>query len=172
MQNRSSLILALSAAAFTLGCGGNPEPSPPEPAAQADTAAVQARAEAPAVAPAQAPAAAATLSDERAMELARGYVELLHAGNYAQLWEHVSPTAQERFGSVERFQSEGQRVMSELGAEVGIVSEVIEPPRAGMAANKLYLRVSHYERAPGPVRLVLGLMNDGSIIGMNVSPAQ
>lgn len=164
MTNRSGSIVALSAAAFALACGGNPEPSPPEPAA----------AQLPAVeAPAQQPAASATLSDERAMELARGYVELIQAGDFARLWEHLAPTAKERFGSVEAFQTEGRSISEELGAEVGVVSEAVEPPRAGMQANKLYLRVSHYEnRAGTPVRLAIGLMNDGSIIGMQIRPAQ
>jgi hypothetical protein len=167
MTNRSSSLFALSAAAFTLACGGNPEPSTPEPAVAQSPAA-----QAPAQTSVGAPAADTTLSDERAMELARGYFDLLQAGNFAQAWEHVSPTGQARFGSLDRFQSEGQRILGELGAEVGIVSEAIEPPRAGMAASKLYMRVSRYERASGPVRMVIGLLNDGSIIGINVGPAQ
>ena len=169
MTNRSSALLAVTAAAFTLACGGNPEPSTPEPVivqtTTVDTAAVQT--------PAQGPAATETLSDERALELARGYVELLQAGEYARIWEHVAPAAKERFGTFERFASEGQRVMEDLGAEVGIVSEGVEPPRAGMQAAKLYMRVSQYERSSGtPVRLMMGLMNDGSIIGVQIQPAE
>ena len=169
MTNRSSSLLALSAAAFALACGGTPEPSTPEPVA------VEAPQSQPAQTPAPAAAAAVagTLTDERAMEIARGYVELLHAGNYAQVWEHVTPSAKERFGSLEQFQSEGERVMSDLGKEVGIVSEAVEQPRAGMQADKLYMRVSHYERSSGaPVRMMIGLKNDGSIVGIQVRPAQ
>ena len=166
MTNRSSSLLALSAAAFALACGGTPEPSTPEPVAV----------EAPETQPAQSPApavAANALTDERAMEIGRGYVELIHAGNYAQVWEHVAPSAKERLGSLEQFQSEGERVMSELGKEVGVVSEAVEAPRPGMAADKLYMRVSQYERSSGaPVRMMIGLKNDGSIVGIQVRPAQ
>ena len=156
MTNRSSALLTLSAAAFLLACGGSPPPATPAPQAVS-------------VQPAP---AAEGLSDERAMQLARGYVELLHAGDYERLWQHVTPAVRERFGTVDRFRSEGLRALSDLGAEVTVVSERVEVARAGMVADKLYMRVSHYARGPGgPVRLMLGLKNDGSIAGLQIRPA-
>lgn len=160
MTMRSTVLRTLSAAAFLAACGGSPPAAAPAPQP------VQAAPVQPAPA-AQAPAAA--LSDERAMELARGYVELLHAGDYDRLWQHVAPAVRERFGTVDQFRGEGVRAMGELGAEITVVSEQVEVARAGMVADKLYLRVSHYAGAPeGPVRLMLGLKNDGSIAGLQV----
>lgn len=167
-MKRSTGLVALTAAAFTFACGGNPEPSTPEPADIPPAAA-----QTPAQTPAQPPAATETLTDERAMELARGYIELVHAGDFARLWEHVAPAGKERFGSFETFQAEGARIMGELGPEVGILREAVEQPRAGMRANKLYVRVSQYASAgEAPVRMMIGLLNDGSIIGMQVSRAE
>ena len=172
MSNRFT-ALALTAAALTFACGGNPEPVTPEPASVEAPAAQAPAAQAPAAQTPAEPAATATLSDERAMELASGYVELLQAGDFAQLWEHLAPAAKERFGTLEKFQTEGARIMNELGPEVATIREAVEQPRAGMQADKLYLRVSHYATAgETPVRMMIGLMNDGSIIGMNVSRAQ
>ena len=43
----------------------------------------------------------------------------------------------------------------------------------GMVANKLYFRISHYAKAgDSPVRLLIGLKNDGTIAGMQVSRAE
>ena len=170
MTKRYSPLLTLSAGALIMACGGNPPATTPEPetapapAVTAPSAASDARKSA---------AQGHELSDERAKEIARGYVELLKAGNYEQMWEHVTPAAKERFGSFEDFRGEGERIMSDLGTEIGIVSETIEPARAGMLANKLYFRVSHYAGADGrPVRLLIGLKNDGSIAGIQVREAQ
>ena len=125
-----------------------------------------------------APAAAQTpvaegISDERVLELARGYADLLFAGDYEALWEHVSPEGKARFGTLEAFRSGGQGVMSRLGEEKLIVSENVEPATAGMIATKVYLRVSHYSGAEGsPVRLIIGLKDDGTIGGIAARPAQ
>jgi hypothetical protein len=42
-----------------------------------------------------------------------------------------------------------------------------------MLADKVYLRLAHYA-GPGdtPVRLLIGLRNDGSIVGMQIRPAE
>jgi hypothetical protein len=118
---------------------------------------------------AQPAAADGPLTDERAMELARGYVELLHARDYERLWRHVTPETKQRIGTLDDFRSGAERTAGSLGAEVTVVSETVEAARAGMVADKLYVRVSHYAGAPGaPVRLMIGLKNDGSIAGLQV----
>ncbi|HEX6369928.1 MAG TPA: hypothetical protein VF006_13495 [Longimicrobium sp.] len=159
MTKRSSSVLTLSAAAFLLACGGNPPPDTPAPQA-VESVAVQ-------------PAATAgVLSDERAMELARGYVALLHAGDYERLWQHVTPETKQRIGSLDAFRSGGEGTLRDLGAEITVVSERVEPGRTGMVADKMYLRVSHYVGAPGTaVRLMIGLKNDGTIVGMQIRRA-
>ena len=170
MTNRSTAIIALTAAAFTFACGSNPEPVTPPPADVQAPAAQAPAAQPPA---AETPAPTATLTDERVMELARGYVEMLQDRDWAGVWEHVAPAGKERFGSLETFATEGERVMDELGPEVATVSETVEEPRAGMLANKVYIRVSHYEAAgDGPVRMMIGLLNDGSIVGVGVNRGQ
>ena len=159
MMKRYNTPAILSAVALIAACSGNPPAATPEPAA--------------APAPVSSAAPVQELTDERAMEIARGYIELLKARNYEKMWEHVAPAAKQRIGSLEAFREEGERVMTDLGAEIGIVSETIEPARAGMLANKLYFRVSHYAGADGtPVRLLIGLTNDGSIAGIQVREAQ
>ena len=122
---------------------------------------------------AQTPAAQEALSDERVMELARGYVELLQSGEYERLWEHLAPEAQQRFGTLEQFRTASAGVMTRLGTEAALVRETVEPARAGMIAHKLYHRVSRYTGADGtPVRLTIGLVNDGSIGGLTARPVQ
>ena len=160
MVNRFRSLLTLFAAAFLLACGGNPPPSTPVPE-PVQTVAVQ-------------PAATADgLSDGRAMELGREYVALLHARGFERLWQHAAPEAKQRFGTLDRFRSGGEGALSPLGAELAVLSERVEPARVGMDADKLYLRVSHYAGAAGvPVRLMIGLKNDGSIAGMQVRRAE
>ena len=156
MRKRSSSLLTLSAAAFLVACGGNPPPSTPAPeAVQAVTV--------------QATATPEGLSDERVMELARGYVALLHARDFERLWQHLAPEAKQRFGTPEGFRSGGESALGNFGAETSVVSERVEPARPGMMADRLYLRVSQYAGANGtPVRLMVGLKNDGSIVGMQI----
>ena len=159
MTRRSTSLLALSAAAFLAACGGNPRPATPAPRTVEAVAVPTA-------------ATAEALSDERAMELARGYVALLHARDYDRLWQHASPEAKQRFGTVERFRSQGERALGNLGTETVIVSERVQPASEGMLADRLYLRVSRYTGADGPVRLMLGLKNDGSIVAMQLRRAE
>ncbi|MBW3569739.1 MAG: hypothetical protein KY467_01420 [Gemmatimonadetes bacterium] len=155
MTRPSTFLLAMSAAAFLAACGGSPPAATPAPEAVPD---VTVR-----------PAADEGLSDARAMELGRRYVALLHARDYDALWQHVTPEGQQRFGTLDRFRSEGERVLSGLGAETSVVSEGVEPARAGIPADKLYLRVAQYAGAEGgPVRLMMALTNDGSIAGLQV----
>jgi predicted metal-dependent phosphoesterase TrpH len=152
MTEKPSGLLALSAAAFLAACTGTPPAGAPAPQ------------------PAVAVPANAVLSDERAMELARGYVELLHARDYDGLWQHMAPEEKELF-SADQFRSESERTVGVLGAEVAVVSEEVQPARAGMTADKLYVRVSRYAGAETPVRLRIALKNDGSIAGLQVRPA-
>ena len=113
------------------------------------------------------------ISDERVTELARGYVELLQAGEFESLWEHLAPEAKERFGTFEQFRSASEGVMNRLGTEITLVEENVEPARLGMVAHKMYHRISHYTGAQGtPVRLTIGLVNDGTIGGMTARPAR
>ena len=122
---------------------------------------------------AQAPAAREALSDERVMELARDYFELLQSGEYDRLWEHLAPEAQQRFGTIEQFRTASEGVMTRLGTETSVVRETVEPARAGMIADKVYHRVSRYTGAEGTaVRLTIGLVNDGSIGGLTARPVQ
>lgn len=113
------------------------------------------------------------LSEARVMELARGYVELLQAGEYDRLWEHLAPEAQQRFGTLEQFRTASEGVMTRLGTEIVVLEERVEPARSGMVAHKLYHRISNYTGAEGAsVRLTIGLVNDGSIGGMTARPAR
>lgn len=154
MMKTPRSLLTLSVTAFLLACGGNPPPDAPE-ADEVDAVAVD-------PAPTD-----QVLSDERAMEIGRDYVEALQARDFERLWQHVTPESKQRFGTVERFRTEGSAVLDELGAELGVMSEDVEPARAGMMADKLYLRVSTYAGSEGdPVRLMIGLANDGSIVGV------
>ena len=156
MTERLSGLLALSAAAFLAACAGTPPAGAPEPALQPSVAVPAADAD-------------AVLSDERAMQLARGYVELLHARDYDGLWQHMASEEKELF-SADQFRSESERTVGVLGAEVAVVSEEVQPARAGMAADKLYVRVSRYAGTETPVRLRIALKNDGSIAGLQVRP--
>ena len=159
MTYRSGWILTASAAALVLACGGNSPAPGPEPEQLQPTA--------------EATATQEELTDDRVIELARGYVELLQARDFERLWQHVSPEARQRIGSLDEFRSGSEAVLNRLGAEVGMISETVEPARAGMVADKLYFRVSHYAGAKeGPVRLLVGLKNDGSIAGFNVQRAE
>ena len=156
MTNRSTLLLTISAASI-VACSRNAPPSTPETREVETTA----------VTPAPAPGAA--LTDERAMELGRGYIELLAARDFAQLWQHLAPQPKERFGTVERFRAETEGALNTLGKEVGVISERIEPARQGMVATKLYFRISRYTgNGETPVGLMIGLTNDGSIAGMQL----
>ena len=154
MTRRYPTLLALPVAAFLLACGGNPEPGTPVAAATA----VQAT-ETPG------------LSDERAMELGRGYAALVQAAEWTQLWDYLHPEARARFESFENFSGAGDRIVSRLGAEMSVVSENVEPARGDMIAEKVYSRISNYTGMPGrQVRLTIGVMSDGSIAGMQVRP--
>ena len=156
MTRRYLALLALPTAAFLFACGGNPAPGTP--------------ADAPTATAAQAPEGDG-LSDERVMELARGYTALLHAGEWEQLWGHLNPEARDRFESFDNFSGAGAGILARLGAEMSVVSESVEPARSGMIAEKVYLRVSNYTGVPGrQVRVMIGLMSDGSIAGMQVRP--
>ena len=155
MTKRSTPLLTLSAAAFMLACGGNPPASTPQPV-EAEAAAAQVPVN-------------DGLSDERVLELGRGYAKLLHARDYEQLWQHLTPESKQRFGTVERFRSEGEGVLNDLGAETAVVRESVELPRAGMVAHKLYSRIGNYAGAQGaPMRLLIGLTKDGSIVAMQL----
>lgn len=113
------------------------------------------------------------LSDERAMELGRVYIALVHAGEIEQLWEHMAPEARERIGSYEEFRAGHERVASRLGAEISVVRETVEPASAGMIASRMYTRVSNYSGMPGrAVRIVIGLTDAGTIGGMRAGPAE
>ena len=156
MPRISRSLLALSAAGFMAACSRNPQPSAPE-TREADTVAVQ-------PAPAGAP-----LTDARVMELGRRYIELLAARDFEQLWQHLAARPKERFGTAERLRSETEGGLNDLGKEIGVISESVEPARQGMVATKLYLRVSRYEKSGEvPVRLLIGLTSDGSIAGMQL----
>ena len=160
MTKTPNSLLTLSAAAFLVACGGNPPSSTPAPE----------RVQAAAVQPT---APVGPLSDERAMELACGYIALVHARDYARLWQHMAPEAKQRFGTLDQFRTGGEGALGNLGAEIAVVSERVEPATAGMVADKLYLRVSHYAQSKGvPVRLMIGLKKDGSIAGMQIRRAQ
>jgi len=153
-------LLALSAPAIMLACGGNPDPATPAPAS------------APATQP---PAAAAEqgLTDERVYELGRGYMDMIHAGEFDRLWERVSPAGKEAFGSFEAFRAEGANIVNELGAEILTVDESVQPARAGMRATKVYVRDGRYAGADDrTVRFIIGLMEDGTIAGISVRPAE
>jgi hypothetical protein len=170
MTFRPALLPTLFASAVLAGCASNTPATTPEPAAATPAAAQPAPAT---TAPATATPASAELTDERTMALGREYAALLHAGEFAKLWEKSSPEAQARFGTVEKFTTEGQGVMTRVGSDMGMVSERVEPARAGMAANKLYIRIGHYATTgQTPVQLVIGLKNDGTIAGLQVRPAQ
>ena len=150
-------LATLSAAALLQGCAAAPPAAAPTPAPAA--AAVHAE-------------AAAELTEARALELGRGYVALMHAGDYDQLWAHLTPAAQENFGSIEAFRSGGERALGGLGEEVVVVGERVEAARPGMMADRLYLRTSRYTADPETsVRLMIGLKHDGSIAGIQVRRA-
>ena len=158
MTRRSLSLLALPTAAFLLACGGNPAPETPPAADAPEATAVQAT-------------PSAGLSDERVMELGRGYAALVHAREWEQVWEHTHPEARQRFESFENFRGAGDQIMSRLGAEMSVVSEHVEPARPGMIAEKVYFRLSNYTGVPGrQVRLMIGVMSDGSIAGLQVRP--
>ena len=113
------------------------------------------------------------ISDERVKELARGYYELLHDGKYDQLWQHLAPQAKQRFGTLEEFRRKSAGVMERLGTEALMVEEIVEPARVGMVAHKVYHRISRYSGVEGSaVRMTIGLVNDGTIGGLNAQPIQ
>lgn len=154
-MNRPMMVFVLAGA--LAGCAGNPQPESAAPASSAQAAVL--------------PEAGVQLSEERVMELGRTYTGLIHAGAYEQLWQATTPEARERFGSFDEFRGTGERVASRLGEELGVITEAVEPARAGMLASKLYLRVSNYAGVPGrAVRLMVGVMDDGSIAGLQVRP--
>ena len=156
MTNRFTFLLILSAATI-VACSRNPTPTTPA-AREVETTLAQ-----------PAPAAGAPLTDERAMELGRGYIEMLANRDFAQLWQHLAPQPKERFGTVERFRAETEGALNTLGKEVGVISERIEPARQGMVATRLYFRISRYAgNGETPVGLMIGLTNDGSIAGMQL----
>ncbi|MGE5926590.1 MAG: hypothetical protein ACM357_04500 [Gemmatimonadota bacterium] len=106
------------------------------------------------------------LSDARVLELGRGYAALLQAREYDRLWQHLTPEAQARLGSPASFRSWAEQNRDGLGDEQSAIRESVELPRPGMRADRLYLRVSRH--AEVPARLVIGLRNDGSIVGMQL----
>ena len=170
MTFRPALLPTLLASAVLAGCASNTPASTPEPASA--TPAVAQPAPATTAEGTTAPPTA-EISDERVMALGREYAALLHAGDFDKLWAKSAPEAQARFGTLDRFKAEGGSVMTNVGAEMGLVSERVEPARAGMLANKLYLRIGHYTKTgETPVRLVIGLKNDGTIAGVQVRPAE
>ena len=161
MTNRSSSLIALSAAALVVACASNPPASSAPEVVPVATAEVQAT------------PADTNLTDARAMELGRKYAAMFHGRSFDSLWTYATPASKERFGSVERFRTGGEQALTQIGAETGIVSETVEPASAGMTASKAYVRVSNYAGSQGtPVRLVIGLMNDGTIAGMQIRPVE
>lgn len=165
MTNRPRPLLTLAAAALLAACGGNPEPA--TPAAQADTAAQASPADTVAAQP------AGELTDERAMELARGYVAMLHSRDFAGLWERVTPESRQRFGTFDAFRQAGDQILTNLGAELAVESETVEAPQAGMPAARVYHRVSMYENSETqPVRLSIAMTADGSIAAIQLRPAE
>lgn len=145
---------------FQLACGGNPAPGAPAPEVTA---------------PVESPPAtvAEALSDARVLALGREYTALLHAREHDRLWQHLSPEAKARFGSAVELRNGIDRIFEELGDEQSVVRESVELPRPGMLADRVYLRIARYAgRANGPVRVMIGVRNDGSVVGMQVRPAE
>ena len=170
MTFRPALLPTLLASAVLAGCASNTPAAAPAPDAATPAVAQPAPA---AATPAPSAAATAELTDERVMTLGREYAAMLHAGEFDKLWEKSAPEAQQRFGTLERFRTEGGSVMTNVGSDMGMISERVEPARQGMLANKLYIRMGHYSKTgQTPVRLVIGLKNDGTIAGVQVRQAE
>ncbi|HEX8359671.1 MAG TPA: hypothetical protein VF613_06185 [Longimicrobium sp.] len=166
MMKKSGSLLTMSAAAFLVACGGNPPSAAPTPQAARTPPAAAGVAVRPV-------ATNERLTDERVMDLARGYVEMLHARDFEKLWHAMAPEPKQRFGSLEQFRTGGERILTEFGAEMAVLSETVEPARTGMIADKVYLRSSYYARSGGtPVRMMIGLKSDGSIAGFQLRRAE
>lgn len=158
MRTRTHALLAITTAALLTGCGAHAQaPAPePEPAGDVETGLGEEQ-----------------LTDERVTELASGYLDLMHDRAWEQLWEHVAPEGRQNFGSFEEFRTSGANIMDRLETPVAVESETVEPARAGMLADRLYMRVAYYSGGQGRrVRLLVGLMKDGSIAGIQIQPVQ
>ena len=154
-------LLALSATAILAACASNSPAYGPEPAA-AGSASTTATA-----------TASAGLTDDRAKELGRSYAEQLQAKNFDALWRRSSPEVQQRFGTLDRFRASIEAGMAEFGNEIHLVSDQVEPAKAGMAASKLYSRTAHYSKAGNTaIRLAIGLKDDGTLAGIEVGKAE
>ena len=161
MTTSIRFLLSLSATTLVAACSSNQPSYSPEPAASQ------------AAPSAGAGSATAELTDARAKELGQSYAGQLQAKNYDALWRRSSPEAQQRFGTLERFRSSIESGMADFGTEIHLVGDQVEPAKAGMAANKLYTRTAHYSKAGNTaIILQIGLKNDGTIAGINVSREQ
>jgi hypothetical protein len=124
---------------------------------------------APAASTAPEPAFPAALTDARVLGLGRDYAALLHAREYDRLWSHLTPEARSRLGTLASFRTWADQHLDGLGEEQSVIRETMELPREGMRADRLYIRLSRY--AEVPARLIIGLRNDGSIVGMQLRRA-
>ncbi len=164
---KSNQIASLAAMLLLFACAGNPSP-----AAAPGVTPVPQRSQ-PSVSEGAAAPGPEIPSDARVIELGRRYFELLQARDHDQVWSNLTPEARARFASVAEFGSWTESVLDSLGSEVGVIREAVELPRPGMLADRLYFRVSRYAGAGAtPVRLLIGMKNDGSIVGMQVRRAE
>ncbi len=156
-----SRSLSSAAVAAALACAGNPSPAAPAAAPLGPAASTAPEPVSPALPP--------TLSDARVLELGRAHAALLQAREYDRLWPHLTPEAQARLGTLASFRIWGDQSLDGLGGEQQVIRESAELPREGMRADRLYVRISRHAHASA--RLVIGLRNDGSIVGMQLRRA-
>src|SRR5688500_5508083 len=164
------LLLLLGAVALS-ACSKNPEPAATPAAATPAAAAAPAAATPAAAAPAAATPATARLSDDETMRLGREAVAFLFAGDIDGLWPRLDAQVQTQAQSAANFAQLTQQIFGQIGAETSLVEEQVVAPEQQPGLT-VYRRRGHYAQIGQDANLLVAFNADGSIAGINISPAQ
>ena len=101
------------------------------------------------------------------MEMGRSYTAKFYAGESDFLWSRFSPEMQKVLGSAANFSAFRQSADGQLGKEIAIVSESVEPYPGG----QVYKRVARFEKFGGEILVQWSLDAAGTITGFFIKPA-
>lgn len=161
-------LLLLAAVALS-ACSSNPEPAA-TPAAAPPAAAAAAPAAATPATPAPV-AATARLSDDETVRLGREAVAFLFAGDIDGLWPRLDAQVQTQAQSAANFSQLTQQIFGQIGAETSLVEEEVVAPEQQPGLT-VYRRRGHYAQIGQDANLLVAFNADGTIAGINISPAQ
>jgi hypothetical protein len=103
---------------------------------------------------------------EPALQKGQEAAEAFVAGQFAELWDEMSPPVQALFGDIAGLEQFHQGVTDGFGAETEILSEHV----TAIGDVSVYSRVSRWSLSETPLITELAIGPDGEIIGFRVQP--